>query len=295
MSHKNHSSSKRKAPLLAVSGIVLSLAAVIGLVVFLNISHEGKEGGITEQVLSYSGYTRVIGQQEYDFYENLARREMDDISDSELLSQKTIELAQAANAQFYLGNKLGLIDPYTFEGMQEEMRHENARRKIDKENGQPIYGPESFDIYSYYQYVSSNLEVDIIDYLARHADEPMLTKARGYFEENKRIYDHPEQIVYSLTENGTSEEHTIEWRQLGTLENADPELAQILSEGSENQEFSYSFGDMERSGQIISISYVKTDFDKHKTSIVSDYLNSGIYKEMLQVVAKNNPVAFAQK
>lgn len=292
MPQKKHSPSKRKTLLLTVSGIVISLAAVVALAVFLIIPHEEKQPGITEQIFSFSGYTRVIEQQEYDFYEHLARRQMDDLNDSERLAQKTRELAQTANAQFYLGNKLGLSGPYSFENMQLQMKHENARRKMNKEKGEAIYGPESFDIYRYYQYVTSNLEVDLIDYLAKHSDKSLELKAKSYFEKNEMNYTRPDRIIYSISENGSTEEHTLDWRQLNSLEKADPELGGILKTGSENQEFAYTYGSMQRKGKILSATYVPTDFEQQKTAIVSDYLKSGYYKELLQEVGKNNPVAF---
>ncbi|WP_149466338.1 hypothetical protein [Paenibacillus antarcticus] len=295
MKQKKRSPSKRKYPLVAGVGIVLSLAVVIVLGGFLIIPDEEAQPSITDEIFSYSGYTRVIEKQEYDFYEYLAQREMDDISDSKLLAQNTKELAQTANAQFYLGNKLGLHEPYSFENMQVQMKLENARRKISQEKGQAIYGPESFDIYRYYQYVFSNLEVDIIDYIARHADESMDKKARLYFEENKDKYDHPEQIVYLITENGEEEEHTIDWRQLSSLEKADSELAQFLREGGEYQQFSYNFGSIKRNVKIHSVTYMKTDFEHQKNLIVSDFLRSGYYKELLKEVEMNNPIVFAEK
>lgn len=294
MPKKKHSPIKRKSPLLAALGIVLFSASIVALAGFIIIPDEEKQPGITEQILAYSGYSRVIGQQEYDCYEYLAKREMDDVSDKALLAHHTKYLAQTANAQFYLGNKLGLYGPYSFENLQEQMKHENAERAMKKEQGQAIYGPEVFDIYTYYQYVSSNLEVDIIDYLASSADASMLAKARTYFEENKKDYNHPEQVVYSLSENAKSEVYTIDWRQLISLESADSQLAHFLKEGSDNQEWSYVFGSLKRNVKIHSVTYVKTDFEQQKAYIVSDFLKDGYYKELLQEVAKNNPMSFSE-
>ncbi|WP_375102453.1 hypothetical protein ACDZ28_18520 [Paenibacillus sp. RS8] len=295
MPKKNHAPAKRKSALSVALGIVLlSASIVVALAGFIIIPQEEKQPEITEQILGYSGYTRVIGQQEYKCYEHLARREMDDDRDSKLLAQNTKKLAQTANAQFFLGNKLGLYGPYSFEYLQEQMKHENAARAIKKEQGQAIYGPEVFDIYTYYQYVSSNLEVDIIDYLATHADASILAKTRTYFEENKKDYDHPEQVVYTLSENANSEVYTLDWRQLNSLESADSQLAHFLREGSENQEWSYMFGKLQRNVKIQSVTYVKTDFEQQKTTIVSDFLKNGYYKKLLQEIEKNNPVAFSE-
>ncbi|GAB6989264.1 hypothetical protein [Paenibacillus pini] len=295
MPQKNQSPPKRKSPFFAVLGIILSLAAIFVLVGLFTTSKQDKQLGVTEQVLSYAGYTRVIDQQEYQFYEYLAQREMDGVSDSNLLADKTKALAQIVNAQFYLGNKLGLSGPYSFGSMQEQMKQENARRKMEIEKGQVIYGPKTFDIYRYYQYVSSNLEVKIIDYLATNADESLHTMARTYFEENKKKYEHIEKIVYSLTENGKTVENTIDWGQLNTLGKADSELAQILKNGSIDQEFSYRFGNSKRSGKIISVIHVKADFEQQRASITSDFLSNGYYKQLLKEVANNNPIEFAEK
>lgn len=295
MSRKTQFPFQRKRLFLSIMGFTISLATVVTLVGFYHTSDEEKYSGITNQILSYSGYSRVIEQEEFDFYNHLARREVDDYHNNELLDESTKAVIQTANAQFYLGNKLGLYGPYSFVNLQEQMKLENTKRRIDKENGKAIYGPEQFDIYSYYQYVSSNLEVEIIDYLAANADEAMLTKARTYFRENIEVYDHPEQIVYSLTENGYTEEHSIDWGQLNSLENSDSTLAQILRAGHVGQEFSYSFGDIQRTGIIQAIKGSKTDFEQQIMAIKSDFLKSGYYRELLQEVGNNNPVAYAEK
>ncbi len=295
MSRKTRSLSTRKSPLLTIMGFILSLAAVVMLVGFLNQSDEERQQpGITEQIFSYSGFTRVIEQEEVKFYHQLAKREVDDIDNSDLLDQRTKAIAQSVSAQFYLGNKLGLYGPYSLTHLQEQMKIENAQRKVDKKNGKAIYGPEQFDIYSYYQYVASNLEVKIIDYLAANADKPLLTKSRAYFEENIALYNHADQIVYSITDNGSAEEHTIDWSQLKSLDNADAELADILRSGEAGQEFSYTFGNLQRTGKIISRTDVKTDFTQQKIAITSDFLKSGYYKQLLQQLSDNNPVTFAE-
>ncbi|WP_458632719.1 hypothetical protein [Paenibacillus sp. CMAA1364] len=283
-----------KKPFVVGVGILLSIVCVIALAGFLVMPDETSQHGITDDIRSYSGYTRVIEQPEYDFYASLAQRELDDKTNSELLAQKTKQFIQTANAQFYLANQLGLYQPYSFENMQEQMKHENARRKMDKEKGLPIYGPETFDIVRYYQYVSSNLEVDIIDYLATHADERMVNEAENYFIENIDKYDHREQIVYVITENGEVVEHTVDWKQLSTLEKADSQLGEFLRVGDENQTLTYNFGNIERQVKIQSMTYVSTEFEQHKTEIVSDYLRGGQYKRLLREVELNNPVEFVE-
>lgn len=296
MSRKTRFHFKRKSPLLTVMGFTLSLAAVVVLVGFLNKSDEDrKQTGITEQILSYSGFTREIEPEEVKFYNQLAKREVNDIDNSDLLDQRTKAIAQSVNAQFYLGNKLGLYGPYSFTQLQEQMKIENARRKVDKNNGKAIYGPEQFDIYSYYQYVASNLEVSIIGYIAENADKSLLTKSRAYFEENIALYNHADQIVYSMTDNGSTEEYTIDWGQLNTLDNADSQLAEILRTGKAGQEFSYTFGNLHRTGKIISRTDVNTDFEQQKIAITSDFLKSGYYKQLLEEIGDNNPVAFTEK
>lgn len=296
MSRKNRSRSERKSPLWVVMGLTFSLAAVVVLVGFLNKPDEEKnQTGITEQILSYSGFTRVIEQAEAAFYYQLARREVDDIDNRDQMDQRTKEIAQRINAQFFLGNKLGLIGPYSFSYLQDQMQIENAQRKLDKKKGKAFYGPEQFDIYSYYQYVASNLEVRIIEYLAANADESMRQQARAYFEENKALYNHAEQIVYSITDHGNTEEHTIDWGQLSSLNNADSELAEILRVGKVGQTFSYTFGDSQRTGKIISRTDVQTDFEQQQIAITSDFLKSGYYKQLLQDISDHNAVVFSEK
>ncbi|MGN7356764.1 hypothetical protein ACTHPF_05320 [Paenibacillus sp. SAF-054] len=290
MPRKSRFLSKQGVPIWTLLGITFALASTVVLVGFYHISGEESHPGMTNQILSYTGYSRVIEQEEYDFFRQLARRESG--VNGNLLNQKTEELIETASAQFYLGNKLGLYGPYSFAQLQEQMKQENAKRRLDKEMGKAIFGPEQFDIFSYYQYVSSNLELKMIDYLASHADETLVRQANSYFEENLELYKRPEQIVYTLTEQGKTDEHTIDGYQLNSLSNADSKLADILRTGEAGQEFSYSFGEILRRGKIVSIKKNRTDFEEKKTAIISDYLKSGYYHELLLEIGNHNPVVY---
>lgn len=290
MPRKSRFLSKHRASIWTILGITFALASTIVLVGFYHISGEGSQPGTTEQILSYTGYSRVIEQEEFDFFHQLARRES--AENGTLLNPKTEELIETASAQFYLGNKLGLCGPYSFAQLQEQMKQENAKRRLDKEKGNAIYGPEQFDIFSYYQYVSSNLELKIIDYLASQADENLERQAKSYFEENLELYERPEQIRYTLTEHGKTDEHMIDGYQLNSLSNADSKLADILRTGEAGQEFSYSFGEILRHGKILNIRKSRTDFEENKTAIIGDYLKSGYYHELLLEIGDHNPVVY---
>lgn len=245
---------------------------------------------ITEQIQSFEGLNTVISQEEYAFFEELAKKELVDSSDPELLNQKTQEIINQELSQFYLGSKFGFCQPYSFTNLQMKMEQENTERKLKQEKGEPIYGVTSFDFKTYFEYISDNLRADLINYILDHADDKIEAGGEEFYYSHLDFYQIPDPIVYQITENGTTEEFSVAYSQMKTIERVDNDLSDILLSASEGESYTYEFNGSERIVDIISITYRYDDFESAKSLAMQGFLESEYYDELLIEVARNNPV-----
>ena len=116
-----------------------------------------------------------ISQNEIDYFVNH-------------LKEKVKEYARKVNAIFFLGDKLGLCEPFSFELLKLRMEQENQSRKLKLENEEIIYGLEQFSLETFYQYTLDNLKTKIHSYLEEHIDAGILNLAKKYYEENKNLF-----------------------------------------------------------------------------------------------------------
>lgn len=284
---------KKRKKFVLIGAVALVLVA--GLVILIvSVAREGqpKETSLLETLEGYKGYIRQVGQEEYDFYTALVMRDLTEELSAEELDAKVKEYINTVNATFYLGNRLGLCESYSFQGLQNQMQHENDSRKMKKEKGEPIYGLEQFDLTSYFQYVKSNLEVELMNYLVEHADNTLIEQAKAYFEADPDAYREVASITYHVTENGQTTLHTASQEEIRTLQNQDGELFDFLAEAEQGDSFTYEVAGSEREVEVISIEYQGTTFEESQTTILRDYIQEQVYKNLIATIAKNNPVEF---
>ena len=124
---------------------VLAIVVVMSVVIFSNYKSERKSE-LLEELYAYQGYTRMISEKEFEFYRYFVERDLQNNASENEVIEKVKEYAGKVNAIFFLGNKLGLCEPYSFEALELRMEQENQSRKIKLENGEIIYGPEQFSI-----------------------------------------------------------------------------------------------------------------------------------------------------
>ena len=283
----------KKKYVLIGGGILLLLAGLVLLVVSIVQQEKPKDPSLIKTLESDKGYIRQVGREEYDFYAALVKREglEEDLSEEEMDS-RVKEYINTVNATFFLGNRLGLCEPYSFQGLQIQMQHENDTRKIKKEKGEPIYGLEQFDLTSYYQYVMSNLEIDLVDYLVEHANGALLEQAKTYFDEDPEAYREMAGITYNVTQDGQTTQQTIRREEFRTLQNQDGELADFLGEAAQGDVFTYEAAGSERKVEVISIEYQDTTFEESKSVVLRDYIQKRVYGDLIATIADNNPVEF---
>ncbi len=278
-----------KARIISVTAAVLVLYLVAMIVTGCT---KEQEPGLLETLEGYKGYTRQVGTEEYQFFEELVLREQSDEMSEEEKVQKVKEYINSVNAVFYLGEKLGLCEPYSFGEMKLRMEQENASRKAKKESGEPIYGLEQFEADSYFRYVFSSLEADIKEYLTDNADDALIADAREHYEKHPEEYEISKVITYTVEEGDDAASYTVPYEKLSGLQNADGELFDFLTGAAEGDTFEYSFGDSSRRVSIVSVETEQKSFEENTREILSEYIGDQVYDSLIEKAAQNNPVEF---
>lgn len=284
------------------AGIVLLLTAalVLGTGCTSKTGGEGisraetEEKGLLEEIQSYKGYIRVVSQEEYEFYQYFVERDLSGEAADETLDEMVKAYINEANAVFYLGNKLGLYEPYSFDLLKLRMEQENRDRKEKLEAGETVYGLESFTLQTYYQYERSNLETDLVEYIETHMDQEILDLAEAYYNENAGAFVGRETITYESAENGKTTEVVADRDQLNFLAKADMNLADFLENANVGDTYSDSSNGITREIVVTEVVMTKTGFEYNQETVVPYYIQSVLLEELIQTVAENNPVEFAQ-
>ena len=123
----------KRIGLFAGAALVLMLAVIVAV-----FSGNEEETGILKNLRSESGYIRTVGSEEYEFFEQLIKRDLEEEVSSEELERLTKEKINRSNAEFLLANQMGLCKPYSFESFQLDMEHENTQRKIKKKRNKQL-------------------------------------------------------------------------------------------------------------------------------------------------------------
>ncbi|MEG2093723.1 MAG: hypothetical protein RRY80_05355 [Lachnospiraceae bacterium] len=284
---------KNRKMWMIVIGIILSiilLFIVIGKIQEFKSTSYKEETNILKQIKSYPQTTWMIEQEEFDFFKQLAQKEVKDPKNKEEIAAKAKELLTLSSAQFFLGNKLGLSEPYSFTHLKDVMEQENAQRKVDKQQGKEVYGPVEYTLSTYYQYVSSRLRAKVIDNIVFHADELLVSQSKDYYKEHKEDYRIPKNICYSITIEGNTTEKTISWSEIQELEHSDSILFDFLIQAEEGIDTSYETEEGEATLKILTVTWEKTDFESNKSTILTDYLNQVYYDQLLAQIAEKNSV-----
>lgn len=286
-------SKNRKTVFWIAAAAFMALAAVLAAVLVFSTRKSKDKDTIIEELQNQSGYIRTVGTEEYEFYRKLIVRDASgDISEEEI-EEKTKEKINRVNAEFLLGYKMGLCSAYSFESFRHDMENENNQRKIKKEKGEVYYGPDEFDLIGYYNYISGNLKLDMVSYLTEHADRKMVDEAEEYFEKNKEYYRKMEEICYQLTENGETEEKTLLWQDMSSLEKTDSELFEFLYPGQEGDEFQYTHNGVTRNVKITEVRYMDETFENNMERVMRDYITNIYLENLIRKTAENNPVEFS--
>lgn len=271
---------------------LLFLSVLLILLAGCGNQEKKQEETLVETVKEYKGYEREIGQEEYDFYTYFVKREVSEELSTQELEKKIKDYANEINALFYLANKQGLCEPYSYENLKMRMEQENELRKLKKEKGETFYGPEQFTLEQFFQYTKDITEASLRTYIEGWVDDAVMENAKIYYEENKEKFQIREAVTYKVTQNDITETITADRAQLNILANAEPALADFLEAGQENEQYEDVQSDGKRMVIIQEIRYNEDGFDANREAAVSAYIQQQLYPQLLQIVAENNPVSF---
>ena len=272
---------------LLLGGILLCLG--LGIYAVMGSSKQG-ESELVTQIEEYKGYTRVVSKEEQDFYSYFVKRDLGTMEDEAELKVLLEDYINEANAVFYLGNQLGLYEPYSFELLKLRMEQENRSRKLKKEQGEAVYGIEQFTLEAYYQYERENLETDLVAYLEANIDKELIKKAKHYYEDHKELFKDREGVVYEITQDGVTKEAEADNSQLKFLGDADPLLADFLETAECEEVYTDGEGAAKRTVVLKEIRYTKEDFEQNKERVLTYYIRNVLKEEIIDLVAENNPV-----
>lgn len=273
---------------------VLTAAVVIALAAALDRGMTAEEpGGLLAELQAWRGSSRTVGQEEYDFFYGLAARDNASAS-GEDLDRLTRERIARVNAKFALGCHLGLCEPYDFAVMEFRMEQENTIRRARADSGGTVYGITQFDLNTYFSYLDSTLEAEIVNYLAEHADRPMLEQARAYYEAHRSSFEQLVSITYELESGGRTTSETLSSAGMRSLQNADGTLADFLYTAQPGEVLEYQSPDgVPRRATLIDAVYEIPDFDDAVSPAVLSWLYAEVMDELYASVARNAPVVFA--
>lgn len=262
------------------------------LMMACNKEEATSKGSILDQVGEYQGYQRTVGEEEYKLYTYFVKREITGEVSKDELKKRVEDYANQINALFYLANKFGLCEPYSYETMKLRMEQENEMRKIKKEKGEAIYGLEEFSLEQFFQYKKDTTEASLRSYLEGEVDEVMIENAKAYYEENREKFRYRENIIYEETVKEQKEIVEADRTQLKLLGNADPALADFLMLGEVGESYSDVQNEGKREVVIKEILYNEEGFEANKQAAVSYYIQQELYSQLITMVAENNPVQF---
>lgn len=264
--------------------------AVLVAVLALLFSAPKEENTILKELQAKNGYIRSVGADEYAFFEKLVSRDSTSGMTETELKEQTIERINRVNAMFMLANRMELCRPYSFESFQLDMENENSQRKLKKENGEVFYGPVEFSLTTYYDYMSSNIKLDLVQFITSHADSEVQDGAKAYFEEHKENYRTIESVDYLLTVNGREEEETALYEDFSILEKTDGELFEFLYDGSEGEVLESVYQGSSRKIEILSVKYEELTYKNNAERVMRDYITNVYLENWLQELETAYPV-----
>lgn len=270
--------------------IIGSIAALVVLSLLFLLQKEEKS--ILYELKNRNGYIRTIESEEYEFFKQLVKREYNESLSTEELADLTKEKINRVNAEFILGYQMGLCGPYSFESFCRDMEIENTLRKIKKEKNEVFYGPEQFDLVTYYTYMTGNLKLDMVTFVIENADSEVQKGAKEYFRKYREKYRTIEKIVYLVSEKGNAKEQTLFYEDMSSLEKTDSLLFEFLYNGNPNDEMEYVYQDNLRKIKIESVKYEKLNYANNAERVMRDYITNDYLENWIREIEKNYQVEF---
>lgn len=256
-----------------------------------------KEQGMIEKIESLKGFVREIGEEEYRLYEEIVRMTNAGELSEQQLEEKTKEYAARINAIFYIGNRLDIYEPFSWEVLQFRMEQENDKRREKLKRNEPVYGLQQFEERTFFQYELENLTSDIKNVmLGEITPEELGNGPREFYEAHQEEFKLLEGVTYETNENGNTEILTSDRMGLKSMRNIEPAFLDFINEAREGDVYTAKLPDgtkIER--KIIKMEYNEMGFENHKENAIIAYVDRALFEQLVAIVAENNPVSFSDE
>lgn len=276
----------------SLSAICIVVIAAFVTTLFITKEQKEKTSTLLEGLYSYQGYTRVISEEEMEFYRYFVERDLPNDTDENEITEKVKEYANEVNAIFYLGNKLGFCEPYSFDALKLRMEQENTERKISLEQGEVVYGLEEFSLEIYFQYVMDNVESDLQSFLEENADEGIYSRAETYYQEHEEDFIYRKEVTYEQTLDGVTQTLTADVDTLSLLGKTDTAMADFLQMAESGEIYEDTTEEGERRILLKEITYSDKGYENNVEMALYRVVRDELYDEVIKTVAMNNPVSF---
>ena len=281
---------KKKSLLIGCAVLVLMIFTVL----FFGKKEKSVENttGLLAAIENYQGFSRTVSKEEYDFYAYFVERDLPKEVSAEELDHLVKEYANEVNAVFYLANRIGFCEPYSFEALEFRMQQENTKRQIQLEEGEVVYGLEHFTLETYFQYTLDNLQASLQGYLEEYADEEMMDLAKEYYEAHEEDFIYRKEVVYEQTVDGVTEILTADVDMLSFLGKSDTGLADFLGIAQVGDTYADDRNYQNRQVTLKEITYSEKGFEQNSQMALYLLVREELYDQVIGMVAENNPLEF---
>ena len=229
---------------------------------------------------------RTVSAEEQAFFAELLRKDGQDPT-AEAVQQYAAEI----NATFYLGSRMDLCEPFTYETLRYRTEAENNDRAMKKLTGQLYYGPDAFSEVGYFEYRYSRLHSDMITWLADRRDDAMTQAARDFYDTHQEQFTGVKSVTYQITEDGVTKTKTMDNTLFRTMGQSDPALMDCLERSEIGEKTELTDG----TGRVVEKLEMETEllpFAEQERYVVEIWLAQEVLDALIGAVAANTTLVF---
>ena len=229
---------------------------------------------------------RTVSKDEQAFFADLLRKQGQDSGD-ETVQQYVAKI----NAAFYLGSRMELCEPFSYEALCYRTEAENNDRAMKKLTGQLYYGPDSFSVAGHFEYRYNRLYSDMITWLADRRDDAMIQASYDFYQAHKEQFTGVKSVTYRITEDGFTETKTMDNTMFRTMGHSDPSLMDFL-ERSEIGEITELTDGSGRTVEKLGMETELMSFTEHERYIVEIWLTQEVLDALIGAIAAHTTLVF---
>lgn len=227
---------------------------------------------------------RPVGEAEYAFYRGYLAR------DGEAADSQVQQQIARQDAEFRIARALGIHAPASFSELQGDLERENAARAAKKENGEPVYGLEKFDLGAYYDYVESTTRTKVIQAIAEDPPGALLQSAKNDYQKDPSGYRTVESVDFTVQQDGKTTRKNLQYQDLRGLQKTDDALLQFLMNAEENETMEDTHDGKKRVVTFLSAQTRQPAFEEVQTTVLKDFIGKRYLDQLVETVAANHPV-----